>query len=641
MRRFLPLIVVMLLLLPSPIFAQIDCDDLDDIVKSYLKAKHSKPPRPIRVAVYDTKDRSWHAYRWHENRLEPTGSAIEVAFNNDPTLFVRRGEDVAVLIARMDPLHYTTEVTSMTRADIEGLEALQQLASKFGGSIQTIATRTTLLQQDNVVTSADLESFNANRAFQHESTLSMATARLEIVSARDELQPLVDAFLDVLAKHHNGLQGVITAQQAPIETAGTSVLGIDDLRAGIVEKLQRAELGAHSPLDPQTATTLPRLRATILGELDAAAAAARALTASKPVCTSSLAALDDVLRLVIDGTPVDPDEADDVRQLYRAAFRRLRPSALNEDCPATDATSALHAAISALVTWLRDPNHRAAAVADEEVDELLVQARKGSSEYGEAVAQRADLLATAKEVQEKRAETLKLATQLQHFGDLYNAQAVAQSDCWMHAGVVEVDRVQNAQGFDLPWYQVQTEEFAMTVRPTFSDDVVRKGPDVKGKYTFSRNIDFGVDTALIYTRAHDREYKGIEKAIEDRNDDGKITDADKAFYPTQISRTDRTGKLALMMTLSPSWGKGFGAQIGFGADTDNPAAYIGLTRSFGRFVRVSAGHTQQRVTRLGKGQSFDESIASAEDLRTRKAFDASWYAALAFTISELPIFQAD
>jgi hypothetical protein len=94
-----------------------------------------------------------------------------------------------------------------------------------------------------------------------------------------------------------------------------------------------------------------------------------------------------------------------------------------------------------------------------------------------------------------------------------------------------------------------------------------------------------------------------------------------------------------MLTVSPKWAYGFGAQFGLGTDTDNPAGFIGLIRSLGRFARISAGHTQQRVTRLGVGQILDQTLDSADDLRTRERFDASWYAALAFTISELPIFK--
>lgn len=102
---------------------------------------------------------------------------------------------------------------------------------------------------------------------------------------------------------------------------------------------------------------------------------------------------------------------------------------------------------------------------------------------------------------------------------------------------------------------------------------------------------------------------------------------------------ERTGKLALMLSVSPQWARGFGAQFGLGTDTDNPAGLIGVTRSLGRFARISAGHAQQRVARLGVDQRVDRQLASADDLHTRERFDASWYAALAFTISELPMFE--
>jgi hypothetical protein len=464
----------------------------------------------------------------------------------------------------------------------------------------------------------------------------------ELNSSRVELQDLVIEFQKALKEHQEALKTALETNQPPINAGREAVVALDNIRKEIVENLQNAENGTHSPIVPQTATHLATLRSAALTSLDKSSQAAMALQNSGVVCTGSLEALDAVLRLTINGTPIDPDKALDVQNSLRAVFRELRPSTVEDDCPAQGKdgpkTKRLHDAILALADWLRDPTHRA-AVADDFSYELLADAREAGTIYVETSAKRTAVLAAAKKVEDDRAATLKLAEQLQRFGTLYASQMIDDSKCWMTAGVVEVDRIRKT-GFDLPWFQVQTEEYAMTVRPMFKDDIVRTLPDtVKGKYSFSRgNFGIGVDTALIYSPANDREYKAATRPF-DANNDGTVAAGETAIFATETSRTDRTGKLALMLSVSPKWAHGFGAQLGFGADTDNPAGFIGLTRSLGRFARLSAGHTQQRVTRLGTDMTVGQKLVSADDLRTRERFDASWYAALAFTLSELPIFK--
>jgi hypothetical protein len=317
--------------------------------------------------------------------------------------------------------------------------------------------------------------------------------------------------------HHDPLTKGLDKYGPPIEDAGKRILGVDATREDLVERLQKAELGTHSPLTSQEVVALTNLRSATLTELDAANSAARDLAKVSVVCTDSLQALDDALRLVLDGTPDDPNEADEVRTSFRSAIRKLRATALEEGCPSTSAdgtaTKRLHDAIDALAVWLRDPEHRAAAAADDFVGDQLADARAASSAYLEAAGKDEGALAAVKKVREKWAATLRLAAQLQQFGKLYTDEDNDQTVCWMTHGIVEVDRIQNGP-FALPWFKVQTEEFAMTVRPMFAEDVVRELPDeVKGEYTFSRgDFGIGVDTALIYTPAKRSRLQGVHAA---------------------------------------------------------------------------------------------------------------------------------
>lgn len=623
------------------------CSNLQRVVEDYLIAKHPRDRGMMRVAVFDAEKRQWLAFQWDGRQaIEVTKTGIDASFNNDATLLVGRSDDVAVLVAHANPLLYSTEVTSVSRADIQGLADLQKLAGVFGTDLQSILTRTSLTPDqvaNNPIAPLEATDFTASiQAMGH--SMKMIDAPGVMKTRRKPLDELVVAYLDALRPINETLKDAVDTASRPIGAAKDQPLEIADLRQKIVEGLQGVELG--TALDAKNVQDLPKLRTTTTGIFDNSAAAAEALATVKPVCSAPVTSLETALRLVIDPLPKDPDEAADIRNALRKALLALRPTALEEGCPTKDkegnaaATSPLHNAMSELITWLEDPQNRATSV-DDAVNTLLEDARSASAKYIAAVGKRAGLLDAEDTIEEKRAATIKAATELQRFGTLFQESSIQGSTCWQTSGIVEVDRAQK-NGLTLPWYEVQTEEYSVKVRPQFAQDVLRILPDeVKGKYTFSRgNYRLGVDTALIYTHANDREYKAAAEPVnEDLNDDGKINKDDTKPFVREISRTDRSGKFALMLTASPEFLHGFGLQFGLGIDTDNPAAFLGVTRSFGKFIRISAGHTQQRVTRLGTGVNIGDELKSADALRTRERFDASWYAAVAFTISKLPIFK--
>jgi hypothetical protein len=649
------LMAVFLLLLAAPALlgASTDCKKLQKVVESYLAAKHPTTAKsPIRVVVYDTKDKSWHAFRWDGTNAVEQAASLELSFSNEPVVTIRRGEDVAVLVAHANPAVYSSEVTAVTRADVAGLAELKQIALLLGGVVPNIPHVARDTAQP-VVQTADVQEllshlqrtdilFRDGKSARATSHTESARSGLQATMVRDmkaiqlELRGLLADLSDALHGVADPLAAATVEAKTQLDLLSGRAIALPDYRQEITESLQFAEDGTHRPLQPETLAALPGLAASTQSRYIGSAASLAKLGKVEGVCGGSLTSLDTVLRIVRDGEPDGEEEKKSAAKDLRAALRLLEAGPVGDDC----SNEPLAKAVIALAKWLRVEENRAAAKIDEENADEILAAEKMVSAYLKVVDQRKGLLTAYEKLADKRAATLREAVSLERFGTLYTDQQLAGSDCWMTAGVVEVKRIQNSP-LDLPLFKVQTEEFTVTVRPTFKDDVLHVLPDqTKGKYSFTRgNYGFGVDTALIFTRANDREFKAVaRKVLEDVNSDMKIDEKDTRLFVTETARTDRTGKLALMLTASPKGLHHFGAQFGLGVDTDNPSAFLGLTYSIG-FIRLSAGHTQQRVTRLPPKVALGSVVETADLLTTRERFDASWYAALAFTISDLPIFK--
>ncbi|HEX8172264.1 MAG TPA: hypothetical protein VF824_17140 [Thermoanaerobaculia bacterium] len=610
MNRFVTT-VVLCLLVPVMGLAQGTCDT-QTAVKEYLLAKSKG--HPMRVAVYDHRTKEWLAFEW--NGSEPTRSddSIEVSPNNEPTLYVPRGEQVAVLVVNTNPLLYTSEVTKVEQADIEGLAALQKIAGLGGSLVPKVIPGIT-----HTVAAAAAPQTTAR----HPSGTTPAPRITSIDRlGRLELDNLVTAFLDALRPHNDTLGKAVQAAKQRVGAAKTLVGKTEANRTTIIDLLQLADLGTSGTLSPYVLTDLKNLTASTQASFAQAALDVKTLEGTDVICGDSISALDTLLRVTLLGSDADEDD----EKALAAAKRALASDSIAHDCTAADVAAPL----TKLAQWIIANPH---AAGDVWMTESLKTARTATRNYLDAAEQRDTVLASAEKLLEKRGAALMRAAEMERFGTLYSSSEIAGSNCWLTHGVIEVQRVEKNQLAKLPWFRVQTEEFNLMLRPTFKDDLslLRSG-DVSGKYTLSRgDYGIGVDTALIYTHANDREYKGLPAATKAAADDPA-----KELFVNETSRTDRTGKLALMLNVSPRWARGFGAQVGFGMDTDNPSAFIGFSHTIGKFARISAGHTQQRVTRLANGVTLG--ATTPEEVSTRERFDASWYAALAFTISELPIF---
>lgn len=655
MRWFPVAMMLAVLALAHPAHADDSCVTPKQIVESYLRDQHPNSKR-LRVAVYDARTHEWQAFLWDGQEAARTSSAIDIPVSNEPTLFVRRGEEVAVLVLHANPLLYSGEVTKVERADIEGLAELQKLATLTG------VTFPNLMHPERLglpIPSSTADGLNATalrlgvESFSPKSKtwklpLEHATAEEVIKDRRATLMPLVDVFITALDHEYGPIRQNVKAAVDGIEAAKTRSVDLEAARLRVAESLQFAELGKPAVIPRAERDSFLEAPAAVRRDYDSAGVAVAVLRPVTPLCGDSLAALESALNVLLDTAPADDDEKDADDKSVRASLAKLRKSSVTADCvraadPApqnANRSTELSDALLALADWLRQPDNRATAV-DEEVARHLDTVRAALTSYRRAFDSRKAVLEQAATVAEKRGATLKLAIQLQRFAELYAKQVVDETHCWYAQGVVEVERTQK-NALDLPRFEVQTEEFHVAVRTAFKDDVVRSLPDeVSGKYTLSHgNYGLGVDTALVFTNANDREYVAVAEPVnEDVNKDNVIDDKDTKFFIHEKSRTTRTGKLALMLTFAPPRLHGLGAQFGLGVDSDNPSAFLGVTWSIGKFARISAGHTQQRVTRLVGDESVGGTVRAADALSTRERFDASWYAALAFTISKLSIFS--
>lgn len=657
MRSFTVAIMLAALAFVQPAHADDSCVTPKQIVESYLRDRHPTSKR-LRVAVYDATTHEWQAFLWDGQEATRTPSAIETPVSNEPTLFVRRGEEVEVLVLHANPLLYSGEVTKVERADIEGLAELQKLATLLGATLPNLlhperlgrtVSPNTAQELNAKASQLNVHSFPPeNKAWK--MPLEPDVAEKVIENRRDTLMPLVDAFITALDHEYGPIRQDVNDAIKKVEAAKNRGLALDAARLRVADSLQFAELGTPAVVPRGERELFLQAPATVRKEYDSASNAAAVLRPMAPLCGDSLAALDSALSVLLDTAPADDDEKEADEKSVRASLAKLRKSSITADCvrPADPEPQAvdrapqaleLSNALLALADWLRKPDNRATAV-DEEIARLLDSVRAAVASYRRAFDSRKTVLEQAATVAEKRGATLKLAVQLQRFAELYAKQVVDETHCWYTQGVVEVERTQK-NALDLPRFEVQTEEFHVTVRTAFKDDVLRTLPDeMSGKYTLSHgNYGLGVDTALVFTHANDREYAAVEEKVKDLNNDGMVDDKDKQIVIHEKSRTERTGKLALMLTFAPPKLHGLGAQFGLGVDSDNPSVFIGATWSIGKFARLSAGHTQQRVTRLVGSQSVGAVLPAADALSTRERFDASWYAALAFTISKLSIFS--
>jgi hypothetical protein len=112
------------------------------------------------------------------------------------------------------------------------------------------------------------------------------------------------------------------------------------------------------------------------------------------------------------------------------------------------------------------------------------------------------------------------------------------------------------------------------------------------------------------------------------------------------SSSSRAGQLALLANLRPGWatfGRNgtYGLQFGAGTDTAKPSLFLGASVDLGRWFRIGAGQTWQRVKVLASGQEVLKTVVADDAaIRTRDAFRGDLYLSLSISLDGIPLFDS-
>ncbi|HEX9983801.1 MAG TPA: hypothetical protein VGF69_11095 [Thermoanaerobaculia bacterium] len=620
----------------------VDPCEATEILRTYLTRKY--PKEALKIVAFDHKEQTWTAWRWDGTSGALTGLQLpefELPHTNKPTLYVRKSDNVAVLVLNTDPLLYSGKLTASTEAAAKDLTQLQEFAALFGGIAQGVVSGIDSPRELEAL--MGIAAANIPAAAAANAPLDTLFALQSVESAYEQLAPPRDPdkslregvfeLSEALLPETTRLKTAHIRAKNAATALGTTLRQLEALHDGTVTQLQLIESGSSSATPVQS--TAEQLRSDIVRDFGALAVARQDLAQLSPTCVEPLSALSQALTAVRDGKPanVSGREQRVLDEEWGELMKALARNTLRDTCDA-----ALVSPIDKVAIWLR--SHRPGAVPVAQVIDLIDVGRETADDYLVLSSKRGAALEAAAKLLEKRADPVRHATQLVLLAERQStAFQTGDPICYLTSGITEIERV---EGHDLrlPWSQVRTEEFTVTVIPTFKDALERRRPDeTKGTYNFARfrQWKLDVDTALIYTDITDREFKAVEeKTNVDEDGDGE---KDTLFRVKETKQDTRAGQLAMMLTLTPANVAGFGAQIGFGFDTDDTPIFAGLSWKPFDFIRLSAGRSWQKVTKLGNDTPLGAALGSADALQTRESFDSDWYYAIAFTVTDLPIFN--
>lgn len=177
--------------------------------------------------------------------------------------------------------------------------------------------------------------------------------------------------------------------------------------------------------------------------------------------------------------------------------------------------------------------------------------------------------------------------------------------------------------------------FNLTASLPTTDFITTHVAPAEKKIDVTSTTRWGLGVGLIYTDLEENTWKAVPDP----------TDATKKVIGKPSSNS-RAGQLALLANLRPGWatfGRNgtYGLQFGAGTDTDKPSLFLGASVDLGRWFRIGAGQTWQRVKVLSSGQEeLKTVVADDAAIRTRDAFRNDFYLSLSISLDGIPLFES-
>lgn len=165
-----------------------------------------------------------------------------------------------------------------------------------------------------------------------------------------------------------------------------------------------------------------------------------------------------------------------------------------------------------------------------------------------------------------------------------------------------------------------------------TDFLTTRSSPVEKKVDVTSTTKWGLGAGLIYTDLEESTWKAVTDP----------TDSTRKVIG-KPSTSSRAGQVALLANLHPDWATvgsvAYGLQFGAGTDTAKPSLFFGVSVDLGRWFRVGAGRTWQRVKALSAGQTELKTVIADDDaIQTRDAFRSDFYISLSISLDGIPLF---
>jgi len=597
------------------------CDPRTQLLR-FMDKNH--PTEVMNVLAFDFETQLWSSYLWKKPNLQDVGEPrFKRNITGAPRLALAPEQNLTVIVTNVDPIAYTAATTERTRAAVEDLATLQQMALLFGD----LVTGGLRVAGDSNFTIP----FGVAGSPQTAMMVTRATAFYEedvppppAIPPEDDdpiLRGIAKEFAEELKKYVDEPAKQIGAVNKISKDILKKSEQLTERTNKLASFVQRVEDRSADLAIPAGITALPVTHKQLADAVDALELARTTLRANPPKCAGPLAAASEIVQLRLKGRPTGNDARMEITNRFLSLLNDLEPPMRKED---DDCSPAMRNLIDRLRGWMAEPGHALGGKLNNVQRETLVRLAQDLAVVNALIAKRETVLTAANDVLAKQPALAKATSSLQSLTKRLEPY-VDENVCALLYGVIELPRPEGRLT-TIPWTKVQTETMKIVPEAAFKDSVRLAHGETSSKYELARlrRSTFDVDIAATYTDIVDPIF-------------GAVT-IDSKLYPARVDEKTHTGDLAMFLTMRPL-DRNFGAQLGIGLN-GYPAAFLGGAVKIGPYVKISAGGTAQRVKTLGGGQKEGKTVITAkDDIRTRDTFDTGWYAALSITVDDLPFFK--